>query len=147
MFGGMIDMLQGPSAGAVDSDEEGSSAAREPDQAPPAPDGGKPDEAAMGGAFSLWGMAAALAENVKKSTAEISAEIAARFDYALSPTATATCILLNQACSLQSASNASHVAMLDGLPGVHAVACPCYQPSLARLCSLIWRCMRALCAA
>jgi hypothetical protein len=60
-----VDMLQGPSMGAVDSDDEGADA--KPKAAP-----GKPAEGAAGN-FSFWGMATALAENVKKSTADIAA--------------------------------------------------------------------------
>ena len=67
-----VDMLQGPSRGATDSDDEGGD--RAPKQAPDA--AGAVPAAETGGAFSLWGMAAALAENVKKSTAEIAARFA-----------------------------------------------------------------------
>ena len=73
MFG-IVDILQGPSREAVDSDEE-AGGDREPEKAPA--QRSKPDQA-EGGAFSLWGMATALAEGVKKGTAEITAEITAR---------------------------------------------------------------------
>lgn len=59
-----VDMLQGPSTGAVDSDDEGAEAKGKAAQ--------KGADSA-GGSFSFWGMATALAENVKKSTAEIAA--------------------------------------------------------------------------
>ncbi len=79
-----VDMLQGPSAGAVDSDEEDGGQA--PDQAQPA----QAAEAAgqPSGAFNLWGMATALAEGVKKSTADIAAR----------------CAGVGHACSLPAAS-------------------------------------------
>ena len=89
MFG-IVDMLQGPSQAAVDSDEEGSGGSREPDAA--RAQTGKHGQA-EGGAFSLWGMAAALAENVKKSTAEITAEITARCGFCPVPFAVAVRML------------------------------------------------------
>ena len=67
MFG-VVESLQGPSAAAVDSDDEGSAQASSSStsrQQVPADVGAE--------RFSLWGMATALAENVKKSTAEIAA--------------------------------------------------------------------------
>ena len=66
MFG-LVENLQGPSAAAVDSDDESSPQASSSTSKQQAP--------ADAGAerFSLWGMATALAENVKKSTAEIAA--------------------------------------------------------------------------
>lgn len=63
-----VDMLQGPSKGAVDSDEEGSESKEPAQQSKDAAEG-----SSGAGRFSLWGMAAALAENVKKSTADIAA--------------------------------------------------------------------------
>jgi hypothetical protein len=60
-----VDILQGPSTGAIDSDEDGSDA-KSTDQR-------DRKDAEEAGRFSLWGMATALAENVKKSTAEIAA--------------------------------------------------------------------------
>lgn len=63
-----VDMLQGPSTGAVDSDDEGADAnarvMEDKEQEKPA------------GNFSFWGMATALAENVKKSTADIATRCA-----------------------------------------------------------------------
>ncbi len=58
-----VDMLQGPSKGAVDSDDESADANTgvSENQAQDKPAGN----------FSFWGMATALAENVKKSTADI----------------------------------------------------------------------------
>lgn len=62
----IVETLQGPSAAAVDSDDDAkgsasSSEAAAKQQAPAEP----------AGRFSLWGIATALAENVKKSTADI----------------------------------------------------------------------------
>ena len=64
-----VDMLQGPSKSAVDSDDEGA------DTNAGAMEGKEQDKPA--GNFSFWGMATALAENVKKSTAEIASRSAA----------------------------------------------------------------------
>ncbi len=64
-----VDMLQGPSTGAVDSDDEGADIKRG------VMEGKEQDKPA--GNFSFWGMATALAENVKKSTAEIASRCAA----------------------------------------------------------------------
>ena len=70
MFG-LVESLQGPSAAAVDSDDESGAHASS--------SASKQQVPADAGAerFSLWGMATALAENVKKSTAEIAARCAA----------------------------------------------------------------------
>ena len=65
----IVESLQGPSRAAVDSDDDAqgqassSTAKLQPASQP-------------GGRFSLWGMATALAENVKRSTAEIAARSA-----------------------------------------------------------------------
>ena len=66
----IVESLQGPSKAAVDSDDDiqgqaSSSTAQQQPASQPA------------GRFSLWGMATALAENVKKSTAEIAARFVA----------------------------------------------------------------------
>jgi hypothetical protein len=64
----IVETLQGPSTASVDSDDDvkGSSTISKP--------AAKQQAAAEpAGRFSLWGMAAALAENVKKSTADIAA--------------------------------------------------------------------------
>lgn len=72
-----MDVLQGPATEAVDSGEDESPAggAARPKQAGAGAgsDGGgsAAREPAAGGAFSLWGMATALAENVKKGAADI----------------------------------------------------------------------------
>ncbi|CAL8468843.1 g8384 [Coccomyxa elongata] len=62
-----VDMLQGPSKGAVDSDDESADANTGvgENQAQDKPAGN----------FSFWGMATALAENVKKSTADIATSV------------------------------------------------------------------------
>jgi hypothetical protein len=69
MLSGLMDALQGPAAAAVDSGDdearvEGGAAAGRGGR-------GAPAAAAAGGALSLWGMASALAENVKKGAADI----------------------------------------------------------------------------
>ena len=81
MFG-LVESLQGPSAAAVDSDDESSAQASSSTSKQQVP--------ADAGAerFSLWGMATALAENVKKSTAEI----AARCGYGLHHHSTINCL-------------------------------------------------------
>ena len=62
----IVESLQGPSRAAVDSDDDTKGqASSSTDKQQPA---GQP-----AGRFSLWGMATALAENVKKSTADIAA--------------------------------------------------------------------------
>lgn len=61
-----VDMLQGPSVDALDSDDEAAGAKG----AAKAEISGAN---AAAGSFSFWGMATALAENVKKGTAEIAA--------------------------------------------------------------------------
>ena len=65
----IVDSLQGPSRAAVDSDDDAkgqasSSSSAAAEQQPASEPAGR---------FSLWGMATALAENVKKSTADIAA--------------------------------------------------------------------------
>ena len=69
MFSNFIDVLQGPAVDATDEVEEGDPPAGED------PKQGKAPEAAAttGGAFSIWGMASALADTVKKTTAEVAA--------------------------------------------------------------------------
>ena len=78
----IVESLQGPSRAAIDSDDEAkdqssSSTAKQQPASEPAP-----------GRFSLWGMATALAENVKKSTADIAARCVTTVccSHALSPT-------------------------------------------------------------
>lgn len=66
----IVNSLQGPSTAATDSDDDtkGEASSSTAKQQPPAEPVGR---------FSLWGMATALAENVKKSTADIAATYAA----------------------------------------------------------------------
>ena len=77
MLSNLMDVLQGPATEAVDSGEEEPLAdgAARPKQGGAGVGGegagGAVLEAAGGGAFSLWGMATALAENVKKGAADI----------------------------------------------------------------------------
>ena len=74
MFG-LVESLQGPSAAAVDSDDESSaqaSSSASKQQVPADPGAER---------FSLWGMATALAENVKKSTAEVAARCVSGLSY------------------------------------------------------------------
>ena len=77
MLSNIMDVLQGPATEAVDSGEDETPAARaaRPKQAGAGAgsdgDGSAAQEPAAGGAFSLWGMATALAENVKKGAADI----------------------------------------------------------------------------
>ncbi len=60
----IVESLQGPSRAALDSDDDTKGQASSSTEKP----AGQP-----AGRFSLWGMATALAENVKKSTADIAA--------------------------------------------------------------------------
>ena len=60
----IVESLQGPSRAAVDSEDDTNGQASSSTEKP----AGQPT-----GRFSLWGMATALAENVKKSTADIAA--------------------------------------------------------------------------
>ncbi len=72
-----MDTQQGPAVAAVDSgDDEASGAAeaaslKEGERVAGRNRGGGPPAPAAGSSFSLWGMATALAENVKKGAADI----------------------------------------------------------------------------
>lgn len=63
----IVESLQGPSRAAVDSDDDTKG------QSSSSPAKQQPASQPAAGCFSLWGMATALAENVKKSTADIAA--------------------------------------------------------------------------
>jgi len=76
MLSGLMDALQGPAAAATDSGDdegrgEGGAVAGRASR-------GAPAAAAAGPALSLWGMASALAENVKKGAADIAETCAPR---------------------------------------------------------------------
>lgn len=79
-----MDVLQGPATEAVDSGEDellAGGAARPKQAGAGAGSGGARGAAqdpAAGGAFSLWGMATALAENVKKGATDIAETCASR---------------------------------------------------------------------
>jgi hypothetical protein len=66
MFSNLIDALQGPAVGAVDSPREGSPTEAEAGE----------DVTQNQPSFSIWGMASKLADTVKKGTAEIAARCA-----------------------------------------------------------------------